>query len=888
MDRPPNKVRSFQIPLTTRARVSRDVDEELRGHLAMRIEELMRTGLSRADAERMAHAQFGDVDAARQSLIDEDMRRVTRVRHRTSLESWHQDLRYAWRQLLAHRVFSIVAVLTLALGTGVTIAIFSIVDGVLLRPLPQPASNELVRLFSIVRGNRRSFSVPDFLDYRRDAKAIGALAAYYDATTNYVHAGDPVRFNAARTTDNFFNVLKVQPLIGRAFAPGEDQVTAPRVALLNESLWLSTFGGDSTVLGRTLQLDGYPTEVIGVVPSALAYPAGVDLWLTTRFTTEEQSAGQRGARWIRVIGRLAPGRTLVDAQTEVTSIASRLEQADSAHNKNVTGTVMSLQDSMVGSLEKPLFTLLVAVGFVLLIAAVNVANLSLARATARESELAIRAALGAGRRRLMRQLVTECALLGIVGTLAGLLVAQLSLGALLAMAPSDLPRLDAVSLDARVYAFAVLLAVAGGLAIGLVPALHVGAVNVAQRLREGGRSLVRGQVQRRRQALVVGEVALAVMLLAGAGLMVRTLGALRRVDPGFDPRNVYAFTATLPATAYPSLEQQHRFAVRAEERLRALPGVTDVGLSFALPLTDGRFSLSFEVRGRPPAAAGAEPTAQMRVATPGYFSVLRIPVKRGRHLNVSDHAAAPRVVVINEEFARRYFPNEDPLGLYIECGWQRDSVAFGGTVVGVVGDLKNEGLGEAIDPFMYVPEAQWPFDEPTFVVRTASETINIASAVRETMRSIDAMLPIFYAQPLQSIVISSVSQERFLVRILSLFSLLAVTLSAIGIYGVVAYGVEQRRRELGVRIALGASRDRVLGLVLRDGVRLALLGGALGVVGAIALTRLIKSVLFGVTPTDPLTFILVTLALLGVAFVASLAPAIRAARLQPTTALRES
>jgi predicted permease len=278
----------------------------------------------------------------------------------------------------------------------------------------------------------------------------------------------------------------------------------------------------------------------------------------------------------------------------------------------------------------------------------------------------------------------------------------------------------------------------------------------------------------------------------------------------------------------------------------------------------------------------------MRVATPGYFSVLRIPVKRGRHLNDNDHATAPRVVVISEEFAHRYFPNEDPLGLYIKTGWDRDSVEFGGTVVGIVGDVKHEGLAEGLDPFMYIPEAQWPFDEPTFVVRTANETTTIAAAVRETIRSIDPMLPIFYAQPLQSIVASSVSQERFLVRILSLFSLLALTLSAIGIYGVVAYGVEQRRRELGVRIALGASRDRVLGLVLRDGVRLALLGGALGVVGAIALTRLIKSVLFGVTPTDPLTLILVTLALLGVAFVASLAPAIRAARLQPTSALRES
>ncbi len=888
MRHPPHTRRSIQIPLTTRARVSRDVDEELSAHLTMRIEELMRAGVSPADAAAQARAQFGDVDAARQSLIDEDMRRVSRTRHRTSLESWRQDVRYAWRQLLSHRVFSVVALLTLALGTGATIAIFSIVDGVLLRPLPQPAPNELVRLFSIVRGNRRSFSVPDFLDYRRDARSFRALAAYYDATTNYVHAGDPVRLNAARTSDNFFSVLQVQPLIGRTFSRGDDEPAAPRVALLNESLWRSAFGGDSTVLGRTLQLDGQATEVIGVLPSALAYPAGVDLWLTTRFSTEDQSPGQRGARWIRVIGRLAPGRTMLDAQTEVTSIASRLEQADSAHNKNVGASVMSLQESMVGTLEQPLFLLLVAVAFVLLIAAVNVANLSLARATARESELAIRAALGAGRRRLVRQLVTECTLLGVVGTLAGLLVAQLSLGVLLSLAPSDLPRLDGVRLDARVYAFAVLLAVAGGLAIGLVPALHVGAVNVAHRLREGARGLVRGRVQRRRSALVVGEVALAVMLLAGAGLMVRTLGALRRVDPGFDPGNVYMFTATLPTAAYPTLGQQHQFAMQAEERLRAIAGVTDVGLSFGLPLTDVRFSLDFTVRGRPDAPAGSEPTSQMRVASPGYFSVLKVPVKRGRHLNASDHAGAPRVVVISEEFARRYFPNEEALGAYVEAGWRRDSVRFGGTVVGVVGDMKHNGLGASVEPFLYVPEAQWPFDEPTFVIRTATATANVATAARRTLRDLDPTLPIFDAQPLLNVVSSSVGQERFLVRILSLFSLLALTLSAIGIYGVVAYGVEQRRREIGVRLALGASRDRVLGLVLRDGVRLAILGGALGIAGAIGLTRLIKTVLFGVAPSDPLTLVAVTLALLGVAFVASLAPAIRAARLQPTVALREN
>ncbi len=888
MERPPGNRRSVQIPLTTRARVSRDVDEELSAHLAMRVEELVRGGMPRDAAERHARVHFGDLDAARQALIDEDMRRETRARRTWGVESWRQDIRFAWRQLVTQRVFTIVALLTLALGTGVTLAIFTIVDGVLLRPLPYEHPQELVRLFSVVRGVRRSFSVPDFVDYRRDSKAFRGLAAYYDGTTNFVRSGDPVRLSATRTSDNFFALLEVPALIGRTFAPGEEEATAPRVAVLNESLWRSAFGGDSTVLGATLQLDGEPTVVIGGVPSAQTYPLGTDLWVTTRFSAADQEATNRGARWLRVIGRLAPAQTLTTAQAEFTGIAHRLAQLDSAHNGNVGATAMSLQESMVGSLEKPFFTLLVGVAFVLLIATANVANLSLARTTAREGELAVRAALGAGQGRLMRQLITECALLGVAGTVLGVVAARLSLSALVAMAPSGLPRLDAVRVDLRVMAFAVVLAAVGGLAIGLVPALHVGGVNVAQRLRDGARGIARGAAQRRRQALVVGEVALAVILLTGAGLMVRTLGALRRVDPGFDARNIYVFTATLPTASYPRLDQQHQFAIAAQERLRAIPGVTDVGLSFGLPLTQTRFSLSFTVRGKPEPAAGSENTAQVRVATPGYFSALKLPLKRGRLLNETDGGKAPQAVVVSEELARRSFPNDDPIGQHVETGWRRDSIRLGGTIVGIVGDVRHEGLDQPVEPFLYVPEAQWPFDEPTFVVRTASSATNLASAVREVLRGIDPALPVFDSRPLASVVSDSVAQERFLVRILSLFSLLAVVLSAIGIYGVVAYGVEQRRRELGVRLALGASRDRVLGLVLRDGLRLALVGGALGIAGAIALTRLLKTVLFsGVSPTDPVTLAVVTLALLSVAVVASLAPAVRASRMHPTAALRE-
>ena len=887
MEQHPSKHRSVQIPLTTRARVARDVDEELSTHFTMRIEELVRGGMSREDAERQARAQFGDVDAARLALIDEDMRRVTRTQQRLGLESWRQDIRYAWRQLVTQRVFTIVALLTLALGTGVTMAIYSIVDGVLLRPLAFSQPNELVRLYSVVRGRRSSFSVPDFMDYRKDSKTLSRIAAYYDATTNYVHAGDPIRLNAVRASDNFFNLLEVPALIGRTFAPGEDLESAPRVAVLSETLWRNRFAGDSTVLGRTLVLDGEQTQVVGVVASEYTYPLGSDLWLTTRFSQAEQNPSQRGARWIRVLGRVAPGQRPEAVQTELASIANRLAQLDSSHNRNVGVAVITLHESLVGPLQKPLFTLLAAVAFVLLIATVNVANLSLARTTARESELAVRAALGAGQGRLVRQLVTESTLLAIAGTLAGLLVARVSLGALVAMAPTDLPRLESVKVDARVYAFAVVLAALGGLAIGVVPALHVSAVNVAQRLREGARSVVRGAVQRRRQALVVGEVALAVILLTGAGLMVRTLGALRRVDPGFDANNVYIFTATLPEASYRTLAQQHQFAVRTAERLRALPGVTDVGMSFGLPLTEARFSLTFTVRGQPEPPAGADMAAQIRIATPGYFSVLKIPLKRGRLYDQTDIATSPQVIVVSEELARRYFPNGDALGKHLSTGWGRDSLRLGGTVTGIVGDVHSEALNEPPEPFLYMPEAQWPFDEPTFAIRTASASTNVAGAVRDAIKTIDPSLPVFDSQPLAAVVAGSVSQQRFLVRLLSLFSILAVVLSAIGIYGVVAYGVEQRRRELGVRLALGASRDRVLGLVLRDGMRLAVLGGVIGVLGAIGLTRLVERLLFGVKPVDPWTLGVVTVALLAVAGVASLAPALKAARLQPTSALRD-
>lgn len=887
MDQRPSKHRSVQIPLTTRARVAREVDEELSAHFTMRIEELVRSGMSREDAEQQARAHFGDVDAARQALIDEDMRRVTRTRQKLGLESWRQDIRYAWRQLLTQRVFTIVALLTLALGTGVTMAIYSIVDGVLLRPLPYQAPGDLVRLYSVVRGARRSFSVPDFLDYRRDSKTLTGVAAYYDGTTNYVHAGEPIRLNAARTSDNLFSLLRVPALIGRTFVRGEEEESAARVVVLSEVLWRNRFGGDSSVLGRTLELDGHATQIIGVVASEYTYPLGTDIWLTTRFSQSEQNPNQRGARWIRVIGRLAHGQTSEGVQAELSGIARRLAQADSSHNANVGVEILPLQEALVGPLKKPLFILLAAVAFVYLIASVNVANLSLARTTARESELAVRAALGAGQGRLMRQLVTESMLLALAGTLAGLLVAKLSLGTLVALAPADLPRISSVRIDARVYAFAVLLAAIGGLATGLVPALHVGAVNVAQRLREGARGILRGAVQRRRQALVVGEVALAVILLTGAGLMIRTLGALRRVDPGFDANNVYVFTATLPAASYPTLAQQHQFAVTVLERLRTLPGVRDVGMSFGLPLTETRFSLTFTVRGQADPPAGADRVSQIRISTPEYFSVLKIPLRRGRLYDATDGPASPQVVVVSEELARRYFPNGDALGKYVSTGWGRDGTKLGGTIIGIVGDVRSEALSEPVEPFMYIPEAQWPFDEPTFVIRTAGASTPVATAVREAIKSIDGALPVFDSQPLSAVVAASVNQQRFLVRLLSLFSMLAVLLSAIGIYGVVAYGVEQRRRELGVRLALGASRDRVLGLVLRDGMRLATLGGVVGVLGAVGLTRLLERLLFGVKPVDPWTLGVVTLSLLAVAIVASLAPALRAARLHPTTALRD-
>ncbi|HEY7569100.1 MAG TPA: ABC transporter permease [Gemmatimonadaceae bacterium] len=887
MEQHPSKHRSVQIPLTTRARVARDVDEELSAHFTMRIEELVRGGMSREDAEREARKHFGDVDAARLALIDEDMRRVTRARQKLGFETWRQDIRYAWRQLVTQRVFTIVALLTLALGTGVTMAIYSVVDGVLLRPLAFREPDNLVRLYTIIRSRRSSFSVPDFMDYRKDSKTLTGLAGYYDATTNYVHGGDPIRLNAVRASDNLFKILEVPALIGRTFAPGEDAESAPRVAVLSETLWRNRFAGDSAILGRSVLLDGQQTQVIGVVASRYTYPLGADLWLTTRFSQAEQNPNQRGARWIRVIGRVAPGQRTETVQTELSGIANRLAQLDSAHNGDVGSQVVSLQESIVGPLQKPLFTLLAAVAFVLLIASVNVANLSLARTSARESELAVRAALGAGQARLVRQLVTESTLLAVAGTLAGLLVARLSLGALVAMAPADLPRIESVKVDARVYAFAVLLACLAGLAIGVVPALHVGAVNVAQRLREGARSVVRGGVQRRRQALVVGEIALAVILLTGAGLMVRTLGALRRVDPGFDANNVYIFTATLPAASYPTLERQHQFAVNTAERLRALPGVTDVGMSFGLPLTETRFSLTFTVRGQPEPPPGADMSAQIRIATPEYFRVLRIPLKRGRLYDHSDIASSPQVIVVSEELARRYFPNGDALGKQLITGWGHDSVKLGGTVVGIVGDVHSEALNEPPEPFLYMPEAQWPFDEPTFTIRTANASTNIASGVRDAIKAIDPTLPVFDSQPLAAVVAASVSQQRFLVRLLSLFSLLAVVLSAIGIYGVVAYGVEQQRRELGVRLALGASRDRVLGLVLRDGMRLAILGGIIGVVGAIGLTRLVERLLFGVKPVDPWTLAVVTIALLAVAGFASLAPALKAARLHPTSALRD-
>jgi putative ABC transport system permease protein len=867
--------------------VARDVDEELAFHLALAEDELVRDGLPREVARARVRERFGDIEYTRRYCREADMDRQAMARRADWAQELAQDVRYALRQLVRAPGFTAVALLTLALGIGANTAIFSVVNGVVLKPLPFAEPHRVIRIHSTRHGDKAAVSAPDFLDWRRDSRSFESMAAYYDGTSNLTGRGDPVRLTVGRVTADFFRVLRAPALVGRTFAPNEDEATAARAAVLSYGLWERSFGGDPSIVGRVITLDGDAYTVIGVAPPSVRYPVGTEVWLPFVMDANDRSGSSRGARYLGVIGRLAPGATLEHARGELATIAARIEREDPKHNTNFATLLEPLRDALVGGYRTPLFVLLGAVAFVMVIACANVANLMLVRTSARETEIAVRISLGAGRGRLVRQLLTESVVLSLLGGALGFALAVAGTRAFVALAPHVIPRMDEVRADGAMLAFTLGVALVTGIAFGLVPALHGVSPRLAQRLREGGRGgRTRPGRQRARSALTVAELALAVMLLAGAGLLVRSFARLTAVDPGFRTSNLVTFTVSLPESQYAEIAKQRAFANTLLERMRAMPGVSAAAFSMGLPLSDTRFSLSFTVDEHPPVPPENEPSAQVRVDSDDYFETLGIPVVRGRGFRETDRAGAPMVAVINETMARRFFADEDPIGKHIRQGWTRDGAKLGGEIVGVVRDTKQLSLRDEVRPEIHYSAEQWPIDGLSVVVRTTAPPATALAAARDALHGIDPNLPMFDARTIASMVDDSVAEPRFYMTLLGIFAAVALALAAVGIYGVIAYGVAQRSHEIGVRMALGASAHDVSRMVVRQGTVLAVIGVVVGLVGAFALTRLMASLLYGVTASDPVTFAVVPLVLGLVALLACWLPARRAARVDPLEAMR--
>jgi putative ABC transport system permease protein len=804
------------------------------------------------------------------------------------MDHLRQDIHYALRRLFKAPGFTLVAVVTLALGIGANSAIFSVVNGVLLKPLPYPEADRLVGMYHVYEKSREVMSGPNFIDVTSAAKSLENAAAANTSEIILTGEGEPVRLDIARVSASLFNVLRVRPALGRTFNADEDTPGKTDVVVLSHALWKGRFGGDPNVVGKRIQLDGVATEIVGVMPEGFSYPAGREAWVPIKYD-ENFVSKQRGAWYLRVVARLKPGVTPQQSAAEVETLGRHLARQYPDANGEIGMTTFPLHEAMVGSIRRSVLVLLGAVGFVLLIACANVANLLLARAAARESEMAVRAALGAGRGRLVRQLLTECVILSLAGGALGLLLAVWGVAFLTSLKPQGIPRLDAVTVDAGVILFTFGIAVVTGLVFGMVPALHATRGVLSGSLKEGGRGAVTSRGGARvRGILVIAEMALAVMLLAGAGLLMRSFMRLQSVDPGFNPTQTLSFELSLPDSRYEDEPRQVAFFDRLLPRLRALPGVRAADAVMALPLSGSNFNISFSIAGRPPVPPAQEPALEVRVATPGYFREMGIPLKRGRGFTDEDKPGTPQVVLLTESTAQKYFPNEDPIGKTIRLGWGRGpgKPKAGGEVVGIVGDVKDAGLNEPSAQQLYLPYRQWPIQSMSVVMKTTTPPESLAAAVRQEVHAIDPNLPVSNIASLETIIAESISQPRFYMMLLAAFAAVALVLAAIGIFGVLSYAVSQRTREIGIRMALGAPGRTVVSLIVRQAMLLVVCGVAAGTVAALFLSQTMTKMLFGITSTDPATFAAVAIVLVGVALFASYLPARRATRVDPIVALR--
>jgi putative ABC transport system permease protein len=795
-----------------------------------------------------------------------------------------QDIRYGIRGFFKRPGFTIVALIALALGIGANTAIFSLVNAVLLRPLPFAEPERLIWVFGNIRngGNRASVAPLDFLDFRSQNTTFDQFAASFSVPlpVNLTGTGEPERLTAAGVTGNYFQALGVVPFMGRAFQIENEKPEQNQVAVLSYALWQKRFGGDPAIVGKRVTLDGKSSEVIGVMPRDFTFPQTAELWVPINFDAGPQMK-QRKAHFLRPIGRLKPGISIAQAQADTDAIARRLEEQYPATNTGWSLRLVPLQEQLVGNIKPTLFLLFGAVGFVLLIACANVANLLLVRAAAREKEIALRTALGAGRVRIVRQMITESVLLALMGGALGALLAVWGVELLVKLSAGSIPSTAQVKIDLTVLAFTFAISILTGVLFGLAPALRTLKLNLSESLKEGGRSSGEGAPRNRtRSVLVVIESAVAVVLLIGAGLLIRSFIQLQKTNPGFDSHGVLTMRVDLPREKYPNQEKTGNFFAQLENRVSGLPGVETVGLITELPLTGQPNDMPFLIEGRPPASPEQRLGADFRRVNQQYFKSLRIPLLRGRNFTEQEAHQSARVVVISDLLATAVFPNEDPLGKWLVMAF--DDTPF--EIIGIVGDIRHRAMESDPLPAMYLPTIQTPW--MNLVIRTQGDPASLSAAVRREVQAIDPDHPVAAVRTMDEWVDMSVAASRYRTALLGLLALVALVLASTGIYGVMSYSVTQRTHEIGVRMALGARRFDVLKLVVRQGMTLVVIGVALGLGGAFALTRVMASLLFGVTAKDPITFTVVGLLLATVAFVACYIPARRATKVDPLVALR--
>jgi putative ABC transport system permease protein len=821
---------------------------------------------------------------------------------------WH-DLRYGARMLRKNPGFSLIALITLALGIGANTAIFSVVNSVLLKPLPYEDPDQLVLLNEYgANFGEMSISYPNFTDWRAQNRVFEKIGVFNRGNYNLTGGGEPERVLVAQTSADLFEALRAKAALGRVYTNDEDKPGANPVVVLSHGLWRGRFGADASIVGRSVTLNDRGYTVIGVMPQGFQFPNRVEMWTPVGPLSDQESWKQRGNHpGLYAVARLKPGVTLEQARADMKNVTTALEKQYPGSNTGNSATIISLMENYVSDVRRALYVLFGAVGFVLLIACANVASLTLARASARQREMAVRSALGAGRLRIVRQFLTESALLAIIGGGLGLALAKWGVDAILAISPEGvIPRVAEIGLDRSVLLFTGVVSILTGVLFGLAPALQASRPDVQEALKEMGRGAT-GRRRLLRSVMVVLEIAMTLVLLVGAGLMIRSFYRLQQVNPGFSTENTLSFDLSLPERNYPDTEPEKRvnFFSQVKEKIAALPGAQSVGLSSGLPLGSNGWQTSFTVVGQPEPPPGQAPSMEACLADIGYFETMRIPLLRGRWFDERDNRshlrpedlkgrstieqfyAGLRSIIIDEEFARRHWPNEDPLGKQVGLGRSNDPRPVRLTVVGVVGRVKMEGLRNNSDRVQgYFPFRQFPFSGMTFTVRTTLAPEQLVASVRRQVQAVDPNQPIYGIRTLEQLRAESIAPERLNLTLLGVFAAVALVLALVGIYGVISWSVTQQTREIGVRMALGAQTGAVLRLVVGRGMKLVGVGIALGLAGALLLTRLMRTLLFEVNATDPLTFMFITLLLAGVALLACLVPARRATKVDPMVVLR--